>query len=167
MKIAIVYDTKTGNTQQVAQAIRQVAGEQCIYFGEPDVEAVADAQLVFVGFWTDKGDCPPPIQLFLRTLENKRVALFGTAGYGGEGSYFDAILDRVKHHMSPSCTAVDGFMCQGRMPASVRQRYETMLEAEPENPKYRELMENFDLALPHPTQEDLLGAGAFAEGLLK
>lgn len=33
---------------------------------------------------------------YLHQLENKKVFLFGTVGFGGESSYFDQILERVK-----------------------------------------------------------------------
>lgn len=35
-KIAIIYKSLTGNTRQVAEAIRmQLGGEEIVYFGEP------------------------------------------------------------------------------------------------------------------------------------
>lgn len=44
-------------------------------------------------------------------------------------------------------------MCQGKMPLSVRKRYEGMAEEQPE--KVKPLIENFDRALTHPDDEDL------------
>ena len=46
-------------------------------------------------------------------------------------------------------------MCQGKMPQSVRQRYEGMLAQNPDDPKIKAMIENFDVAQPHPTKEDL------------
>ena len=46
-------------------------------------------------------------------------------------------------------------MCQGKMPLSVRQRYEAM-KAQPDHaPNLDALIENFDKALSHPDAADL------------
>ena len=46
-------------------------------------------------------------------------------------------------------------MCQGRMPQSVRVRYEGMLQQNPEDERMKAMIENFDRALEHPDKEDL------------
>jgi hypothetical protein len=46
-------------------------------------------------------------------------------------------------------------MCQGKMPLSVRQRYEGMKKQPIHLPNLDALIENFDNALSHPDAEDL------------
>ena len=46
-------------------------------------------------------------------------------------------------------------MCQGKMGPAVKQRYEAMLEQEPENARYKMLLDNWFIAKDHPTKEDL------------
>ena len=46
-------------------------------------------------------------------------------------------------------------MCQGKMPMSVRARYEKMLESPEHVPNVSAMIENFDRALSHPDAEDL------------
>ena len=59
MKYAVVYCSHTGNTKRVAEAIAQVIpAEDMLYFGIPDMDATKDADVIFAGFWTDKGSCP-------------------------------------------------------------------------------------------------------------
>ncbi|MEG2924292.1 MAG: flavodoxin family protein, partial [Oscillospiraceae bacterium] len=48
---------------------------------------------------------------------------------------------------------VGSYMCQGKMPLSVGQRYEAMQREQPQ--KAQKLMENFNQALSHPDQADL------------
>ena len=43
---------------------------------------VSGADVIFVGFWCDKGSCSPVVQHFLQGLAGKRVFLFGTCGFG-------------------------------------------------------------------------------------
>ena len=57
MKYAIVYSSRTGNTELLAQRLRDsLPKEDCLYVGPPNKEALA-AEKLYVGFWTDKGTC--------------------------------------------------------------------------------------------------------------
>lgn len=83
MKYAICYSSRTGNTGKLAEAIRQTLPTlDCVYCGAPHV-AANSGDVIFAGFWTDKGTCDSQMGEFLQTLENKKVFLFGTAGFGG------------------------------------------------------------------------------------
>jgi len=118
-------------------------------------ETAAESELLYVGFWTDKGNADADTLALLRTLKNKRLFLFGTAGFGIDTAYFDAILARVQAVSDGSNTVIGTYMCQGKMPPSVRARYEAMraLPAPPEN--LDALIENFDRARSHPDADDL------------
>lgn len=156
MNYAIVYSSLTGNTALLAQAIREaLPQEECLYFGGPDSKAL-EAETIYVGFWTDKGNCDEQTAGFLQKLTNQRVFLFGTAGFGGAPAYFAQILDRVKAHLCQGVQVVGTYMCQGKMPPAVRARYEAM----PESPRRTAMLENFDQALSHPNQQDLTAVKA-------
>ena len=153
MTYAIVYSSQTGNTALLARRLEaDVPSGGLIYCGPPDGRAQA-ADVIFVGFWTDKGGSDPASTAFLKALRGKEVLLFGTAGFGGSEAYFQQILSRVEADLDGSNTVVGRYMCQGKMPPSVRQRYASLAEQEPQ--KMRALMENFDQALSHPDQADL------------
>ena len=127
MSYAIVFSSRTGNTRRLAEAVRAAlpAGE-CLYFGPPSAAALAAGRL-YIGFWTDKGSCDEALAAFLSGVEGKEVFLFGTAGFGSQPAYFQA----------------------------VRQRYEAMLAAPGHAPNLEAMIENFDRALSHPDAEDL------------
>lgn len=149
MGYAIVFSSRTGNTRQLAEAIRDtLPAEECLYFGEPGPDVPA-ADRYYVGFWTDKGSCDASVTEFLERLGDTPVYLFGTAGFGGAATYFDKILDSVQAHVQGP--VLGRFMCQGRMPAAVRSRYEAM----PDSPRRQAMLDNFDAALSHPDAEDL------------
>ena len=85
----------------------------------------------------------------------KKDFLFGTAGFGGSDAYFEKILGQVKQSIDASNTVIGEYMCQGKMPQSVRERYMKMKE-NPEHPANLDLLiQNFDRALSHPDSEDL------------
>ena len=157
MKYAVIYESATGNTKMLADEIRNVLGErECIFFGTPEENtqsATEGAEILFLGFWTDKGCCDETVTDFLTLLSSKKIFLFGTAGFGQSDAYFEQILSRVREQIPKSCQVTGTFMCQGKMPDSVRKRYEAMMSQEPE--KARQLIANFDQALTHPDKEDL------------
>lgn len=153
MTQAIVYTSQTGNTAQLAQCIRTLLPpEQVLYMGDIQPQAL-QAERLFVGFWTDKGDCPPEMAAFLAELTGKEVFLFGTAGFGGSPDYFTQIIRRVTAHLGPDNRLLGWYMCQGKMPQAVRTRYETLAQTQPE--QAQPMLDNFDRALSHPSQEDL------------
>ena len=137
MSYAIVYSSRTGNTELLARAIQSaLPAEDCLYFGGPDAAALA---------------------AFLATVEHKEVFLFGTAGFGSQPAYFQAVLKRVQANLGQGCTLVGSYMCQGKMPQAVRRRYEAMLAAPDHAPNLEAMIENFDHALSHPDTADLDG----------
>ncbi len=153
MQYAIVFSSQTGNTAKLAQRIQRILPpEKLIYYGAPAAEAV-QADLLFVGSWTDKGTCSPEITEFLKGLENKRVYLFGTAGFGGSSAYFSQIGNRMAQNLPSGNILLGYYLCQGKMPPSVRTRYEAMAQTDPQ--KAKPMLENFDRALSHPNEADL------------
>lgn len=155
MSYAIIYSSRTGNTKKLAEALQKsLPQEECLYFGEPDTAALS-ADRLYIGFWTDKGSCDDQVKDFLTKVHEKELFLFGTAGFGGEASYFEQILAKVRQNLSDDNTVIGTFMCQGRMPAAVRERYEKLLKAPDHAPNLNALIENFDQALSHPDEKDL------------
>ena len=150
MKYAIVYSSRTGNTELLAQRLRDsLPKEDCLYVGPPNKEALA-AEKLYVGFWTDKGTCDESIAAFLRSITHQQVFLFGTAGFGGAPAYFEKILTAVKENLSETATVTGSYMCQGKMPVSVRKRYESMEKSAGR----QAMLDNFDRALSHPNEQD-------------
>lgn len=155
MSYAIVFSSKTGNTRLLADTLRaSLPQNECTYFGAPAPEAL-EAETLYIGFWTDKGHADDTLTAFLQTLKGKRVFLFGTAGFGGSAPYFEKILAATRKALDGSNTVIGSFMCQGKMPVSVRQRYEAMKAKPLHIPNLDTLIENFDKALSHPDAADL------------
>ncbi len=158
MKYAVIYESATGNTKMLADEIEKILGaEDCVCFGMPgeNLQREEEAELLFLGFWTDKGECSEKIGKYMETLRGRKVFLFGTAGFGGSEQYFSRILSRVTSHLPEGNTVEGTYMCQGKMPQSVRKRYEAMQEKAPQDDKIKRMIENFDRALPHPDKEDM------------
>ena len=152
---SIIFSSMTGNTRKLADKIHEVLPkESCDYFGTADAQGI-ESELLYIGFWTDKGNADSDTLDFLSKLKNKKIFLFGTAGFGGSDAYFQRILGNVKSAIDSSNTIVGEYMCQGKMPVSVRQRYEAMKAKPLHIPNLDALIENFDKALSHPDAADL------------
>ena len=66
-------------------------------------------------------------------------------------------MQSTRHYlrMNVSNVIVGEYMCQGRMPQSVRERY-LKIKAAPDHPANLDvLIQNFDCALSHPDADDL------------
>ena len=160
MKYAVVYESATGNTKMLADEIINILGDaECVYFGtvEENIRNMTkEADIVFIGFWTDKGECSVEAAQYMETLRDRDVFLFGTAGFGGSPQYFSRILRRVSGCLPEGNTLAGTYMCQGKMPQSVRKRYEAMQEKNPQDEKVKMMIENYDRAQTHPDEEDLI-----------
>ena len=156
MTYSIVYSSKTGNTKMLADALHQaLPADDCLYFGAPDAQALA-AERIYIGFWTDKGTCDAETAAFLAQLTQQEIFLFGTCGFGGGVAYFEQILARVRDLLPEIVQLVGSYLCPGKMPQSVRDRYVRIAEEEPAKRSHmQKMIFNFDCALSHPDANDL------------
>lgn len=127
----------------------------------------SEADVVFVGFWCDKGSCSPAVQHFLQGLAGKRVFLFGTCGFGESDEYFAQILERVRAYLPADAQYIGGAMCQGKMGMGVKRRYEGMLEKDSESAQARMLIDNWNKAQSHPNEDDVSRIAAAAKEALE
>ena len=93
MKQIILYDSATGNTEYLAKALSHaLPNVPCGPVGSLDC---SKAELVYLGFWTDKGTCSDRLRAVLPSLAGKQIFLFGTAGFGADQAYFSQIIRRL------------------------------------------------------------------------
>lgn len=91
---SILFSSLTGNTKKLADAIHETLPQNdCEYFGAIKTP-VPSSELLYIGFWTDKGNADNETLTLLSTLKNRRIFLFGTAGFGGSDAYFKRFSDR-------------------------------------------------------------------------
>ena len=119
---SIVFSSLTGNTKKLADVIHETLPKnECDYFGTIEAQ-VPQSKLLYVGFWTDKGNADHKTLELLSKLKNKKIFLFGTAGFGGSDVYFQKILGQIRQSIDSSNVIVGEYMCQGKMPQSVNGR---------------------------------------------
>ena len=154
MKYAIVYSSKTGNTQSLAEEIQNVLpNDNCIYYGELSEQALS-AELIFVGFWTRMGRCNKEVKHFLKKLTNQKLFLFGTAGYGRDEEYTSQIIERSLKFVPKHVETIGAFVCPGRMELRTRDKYARRLKNPFLAKRASKKIRNFDLTYTHPDEDD-------------
>lgn len=68
---------------------------------------------IFIGSWTDKGNASLDMLNFISKINNKKTAVFGTAGFGGSEEYFETLFKRVSANINSSNKILGYFYCQG------------------------------------------------------
>lgn len=118
MSYSIIYSTHTDNIIKLAGQIEAALPKEEIIF-DGRIEAVEDfdtkADVIFIGFWTTKNSCDAKIAELLSTLKNKKIAIFGTCGFGGDEKHFNIVKNNVLKNVDPSNQVLDFYLCLGRI----------------------------------------------------
>lgn len=165
MKYQVVYTSRTGNTEKIAAKIFETLPGNSKDIRRVE-EAGYDADICFVGFWNDRGTCSGSIMEYLSELHGKRIALFGTCGMGGSKEYFSEVAHRVEALIPDDNEYLGAFLCAGKMPGQVLERYKMMQEVE-DSPKIRRMIQAYEEGMLHPDEQDLEQAVRFTKEVLK
>lgn len=161
MKTQVLYKSRTGNTEMLAKSIFEAIPGTCKDIALLDGQTNYDmADLYFIGFWTDRGTASVDVLDYLGSLEGKKIALFGTCGMGNRPEYYKKLEDNIKVFIEDDNEYLGTYICQGKMPISVRQKYVDM-KNEKNARQVNAMIQNFDLAMLHPDKEDLYKARVF------
>ncbi len=148
MKKAIVYSSVTGNTKKLAHTIHEEIGE-VEYCGKISEDALK-ADMIFVGFWTQGFSCSKDVSDFLAKVKDKKVFIFGTAGYGNTEEFFAPIMDSVKSLLCDSNQIVGTYICQGKVSDAKQKAIKDMDED-----KFNVMKPMLDESVSHPNDADI------------
>ena len=167
MKSIIIYSSLTGNTKQVAEAIARVlpADTLCVPMSELPSD-IASYDLVFAGFWVDKGTANKEARDVLGTLHNPHIALFATAGVPPQMEHAKQSLVNAAACLPEGVVPVDTFICQGKVDPKV---IEMMYKIFPKGHSHGQSADRdarHKQAAVHPNEEDFKAAQDFAKDIL-
>lgn len=167
LEYVVLYESGTGNTKQVAaQIFSALPGNSKDLVDFENCNRIPDAETYFIGFPVHKGTCDIEIVDFLDNVDRKNIALFATCGMGAGTEYYAEIEKRVSVWVTEDNRYLGMFLCQGKMPRRVRQKYESMLGGENQEQVQR-MIRNFDEAMVHPNTSDYESAKAFVSECLE
>lgn len=162
LEYAVLYHSETGNTAKIASAIfEQLPGKSKDLLQINLAKPIPEANCYFVGFAVNRGTCCMEVADLLSELHEKKVFLFGTCGANPIPAYRKQIESKVKVWIDDDNDYGGFFLCQGRMPMEMREKFEQIRNAE--NAQHIDVMlHNFEEAKLHPSEEDLQDAMEFA-----
>lgn len=160
----VLYQSETGNTKKIAATIFcQLPGNSKDLIDITTDKPIPEAKTYYIGFCVHRGTCSIAVSDFLSGLSEKKIALFATCGMGNSPEYYKTIEKNASAWIEDDNEYLGCFICQGKMPQKVRQKYEKMRT--PENSAQINMMlRNFDEALTHPDSLDEEHAKVFTKG---
>ena len=163
MKTLVVYSSLTGNTKQVAQAIFKSLPEGTKLVAVEDLSTnLTDYDLVFVGFWVDRGTADKKAANLLAQLPNKKVALFATLGAYPESEHAQNSLDNAAALLPEGSVVVNSFICQGKIAKSLAESFKKYPAGHP-HAMTPERIAKHQEASKHPDEQDFKKAAEFAK----
>lgn len=148
MKKAIVFSSITGNTEKLANEIKNKIGD-VVYFGKPDEKAL-EADVIYVGSWAQAFSATADIKDFMTKLNDKKVFVFMTAGYGSTDDFFAPIMESAKESINSSNEIIGQFICQGKVSENKQKAIKDMDLA-----KFENMKPELDKSISHPDANDI------------
>ena len=163
----MLYILLTGNTKQVAEAITSVlpAGTPCVSMKELPTD-LSSYDLVFAGFWVDKGTANKEARDVLGTLHNPHIALFATAGVPPQMAHAKESLIKCSKLFTRWRRAVGTFICQGKVDPKVIEMMYKMFPKGHSHGQSADRDARHKQAAVHPNEDDFKAAQDFAEDIL-
>ena len=167
MKSIVIYSSLTGNTKQVAETITTVlpAGTPCVSMKELPSD-IASYNLVFVGFWVDKGTANKEARDVLGTLHNPHIALFATAGVPPHMEHAKQSLINAAACLPEGVVPVDTFICQGKVDPKVIEMMYKMFPKGHSHGQSADRDARHKQAAVHPNEDDCKAVRQFAKHVL-
>lgn len=162
MKYQIVYESQSGNTELVAQAIASCLPESQTELVNLAVQTpTRDADVYCIGFGVHFSLCSMKMLEFLELLNGKTILLFATCGMNPTESYHDVLERSIEPFLPDACDYRGLFLCQG----AISEDGFVALKRRFENNDDEETLQRFEEfrigTYDHPTEEDLENARAF------
>lgn len=160
MKSMVVFSSKTGNTEKVAHAIFNVLPHPKNIFTADEFPSVDEYDFIALGFWVDKGTADAKARAFFKTVQNKKVALFGTLGAYPDSDHARQCLDQVRYLVRGN-EILGEFLCQGKVDPELIKMMAERMKDDPYHSMTPEREKRLKEAEKHPDEKDLADAALF------
>lgn len=165
MKFLIVYSSKTGNTEKVAKALYSEAPEGSVLAKVNDMPDATYFDVVFIGYWMDRGSADEKTIRYLRTLGGKKVVLFETMGADPKSEHAYTGFCNAAKYLDEGSTVLGVFAVQGAVDPALIQAMKEMAKGNPHNSSAME--KTVKEAAKHPDDKDLANAKEYMDSFKK
>ena len=159
MKYAVIYQSKSGNTQYLAEQIYRALDTDTKEIIDIDkTSIIPEADVYLIGFGVHNGFCSIDILDVFEQITDGKIAVFATSGYMPTDQYKNNLEKQIEVWLPDDAQYLGMFLCQGNVESDRRK---IMISHMPNREK--ELQQMFKIGSTHPDQEDLDVAIVFAE----
>jgi flavodoxin len=165
----IVYSSKTGNTRKLAEGIHRVlenSGFPARIAAVEEKPESGGAPWILAGFWADRGQADEKALGYIRSLENRRVGLFGTLGAYPDSEHARDLAKKTEALTAEKNTCLGSFLCQGKIDPALLERFKSL---PPDNPHAmtEERRKRHEEAAKHPNDGDIVAAAEACMEMLR
>ena len=162
MRIEIDYCSRTGYTEQIAYALREIfAGHYCQMVDIDLEEPTLDADIYLVGFGVRKNACPFSTLEWLEQLSGKTILLFCTSALGSISGYQQRLEAQIMPFLPDDCDYKGMLLCPAKMSKEEFSYLETLMIQNGKQENVLKLQSMYEESLSHPNTEDLKNAQEF------
>lgn len=148
MSALVVYSSQTGNTQKLAEAVRDALPEGTVMVTVDDAPDPAGYDLVALGFWLQAGKPDPKSAGYLGRLKgHAKVFLFATHGARPDSKHAQNAMVSAQS-LAEGATICGTFSCFGEVNPKVLKT----VKSNPEPPVW---IDDAEYAVGHPDKDDL------------
>lgn len=158
-KFLIVYSSRTGNTKKVAEALYEFAPEGSVLAKAEEMPSAAGFDVVFAGYWVDRGGPDSQTVDFLKTIHHQKVVLFETLGADPASEHAVNGLANGAVYLSEGNRVIGTFSVQGAIDPNLVERMKNMGANNPHNAE--RMAGSIQEAALHPNKQDLNKARAY------
>ena len=160
-KIAVIYSSKTGNTKKVATAIFKALPADSELYPVETAPEPENFDLIFMGYWVDKGTADKQAKKYMQTITNSKVAIFATLGAYPDSDHAKKSMEEGAACLGENCEVVSTFICQGVIAPELIEWMSKLPEDHPHAPDDARRQRWKD-AVGKPDDSDLGNAAQFA-----
>lgn len=158
MKYAVIYQSKSGNTREIAEEIFNSLSTDEKEIQDIDCEEeIPQADIYLIGFGIRNQMCSMDIINCFDQITGGRFAIFATCGYVATEQYKASLEKRLDVWMPEDADYLGMFLCQGNVS---NEGQKNMLDQMPEEAERMEQL--FAYGKTHPDSADLEKAAQFA-----
>lgn len=162
----IIYDSKTGNTEKVANSLAKAAGERGCLSKCNDNVAWENFSVLFIGYWVDRGEPNKTIKEFMKKIHNKKIVLFETLGAEPHSEHAQTCFANTGKYLSPDNHILGTLAIRGAIDPALIAAMRKMPIDSPHAPS-KESEERWAAAASHPDAEDLVKTEAYMKHFME
>ncbi|KNF08281.1 flavodoxin family protein [Gottschalkia purinilytica] len=152
MKILLTYSSKTGNTEKVAEAIKDIIPEDFHFCKVQDAPSPEEFDVILIGFWVDRAMPDRDALEYMQKIKGKKVGIFATLGAYPDSPHGRESMQNARDIVKEN-EIIGDFICQGKIDEKLVEMFKSLPDNHP-HAITEEKLKRYEIASRHPNEED-------------